>query len=72
MSSGHQNSKGSQNNKIIDRNTVVFRTGNRDPDEYNGKILSQQFIWLTLGNVFMVITFKSKLCRIKKNQFFPH
>ena len=40
MSSGHQNSKGCKNNKIIDRNTVVFRTGNRDPDEYNGKILS--------------------------------
>lgn len=37
MSIGHQNGKGSQNNKIIDRNTVVFRTGNRDPDEYNGK-----------------------------------
>lgn len=36
MSIGHQNGKGSQNNKIIDRNTVVFRTGNRDPDEYNG------------------------------------
>lgn len=37
MTIGHQNSKGSQNNKIIDRNTVVFRTGDRDPDEYNEK-----------------------------------